>query len=83
MHSRIKVLASGSLRERIVRFLFQNMNEKGGVYLNITREYLAAYLAVTRPSISRELSAMQKDGILIVRGKQVVVRDMEKFEEYL
>ena len=83
MHSRIKVLASGSLRERIVRFLFQNMNEKGEVYLNITREYLAAYLAVTRPSISRELSAMQKDGILIVRGKQVVVRDMEKFEEYL
>ena len=59
------------------------MNEKGEVYLNITREYLAAYLAVTRPSISRELSTMQKDGILIVRGKQVVVRDMEKFEEYL
>ena len=83
MHGRIKVLASGSLREKVVRFLFQNMDEKGQIELTASREYLAAYLAVTRPSLSRELSAMQKDGLLEVSGKRIRVLDMKRFEEYL
>ncbi len=83
MHGRIKVLASGSLREKVVRFLFQNMDEKGQLELTASREYLAAYLAVMRPSLSRELSAMQKDGLLEVSGKRIRVLDMKRFEEYL
>lgn len=83
MHGRIKVLASGSLREKLVRFLFQNMDAGGHVELTVSREFLAAYLAVTRPSLSRELSVMQKEGILSVAGKDIKVLDMERFEEYL
>ena len=83
MHGRIKVLASGSLREKIVRYLFQNMDTDGHVELAVSREYLAAYLAVTRPSLSRELSAMQKDGLLKVEGKKLHILDLERFEEYL
>lgn len=83
MHGRIKVLASGSLREKIVRFLFQNMDAAGHVELAVSREYLAAYLAVTRPSLSRELSAMQKDGLLKVAGKNLQILDLNRFEEYL
>ena len=37
------------------------MDAAGHVELAVSREYLAAYLAVTRPSLSRELSAMQKE----------------------
>ena len=44
---------------------------------------MAAYLAVTRPSLSRELSAMQREGIIALDGKCVKVLDMERFEEYL
>lgn len=83
MHNKIKALASGSLREKIVRFLFQNLDDKACVELQVSREYLAAYLAVTRPSLSRELSAMQRDGIIAVEGRQIKVTDMTKFEEYL
>ncbi len=83
MHTRIKILASGTLRERIVRFLFQSMDEKGEVTLSITREYMADYLASTRPSLSRELSAMQRDGLLAISGKHVKVTDMDAFEAYL
>ncbi|MBR1695190.1 MAG: Crp/Fnr family transcriptional regulator [Selenomonas sp.] len=83
MQGKIKVLASGSLREKIVRFLFQNMGQDGHVELTISREFLAAYLAVTRPSLSRELSAMHREGILTVEGKSIRVSDMERFEEYL
>ncbi|MBP8598585.1 MAG: Crp/Fnr family transcriptional regulator [Selenomonas sp.] len=83
MHNKIKVLASGSLREKIVRFLFQQLGSDGRVDLGVSREFLAAYLAVTRPSLSRELSAMQRDGILEVEGKVIRVTDMDRFEEYL
>nr|WP_231473904.1 Crp/Fnr family transcriptional regulator [Selenomonas sp. ND2010] len=83
MQGKIKVLASGSLREKIVRFLFQNLGQDGNVKLAISREYMAAYLAATRPSLSRELSAMHREGILAVDGKHIRVLDMDRFEEYL
>jgi len=83
MQGKIKVLASGSLREKIVRFLFQNLGQDGSVELSISREYMAAYLAATRPSLSRELSAMHREGILAVDGKHIRVLDMDRFEEYL
>ncbi|BAL81814.1 putative Crp family transcriptional regulator [Selenomonas ruminantium subsp. lactilytica TAM6421] len=83
MHNKLKVLASGSLREKIVRFLFIEMQGKQELELSGSREFMAAYLAVTRPSLSRELSAMQRDGILAVEGKSIKVLDMDRFEEYL
>ena len=83
MHNKIKVLASGTLREKIVRCFFQNLRPDGTVELSGSREMLAAYLAVTRPSLSRELSALVRDGILAVDGRKVRVVDMEAFESYL
>jgi len=83
MHNKIKVLASGSLREKIIRFLFIELQGKRELELTGSREFMAAYLAVTRPSLSRELSAMQREGIIAVDGKCVKVLDMERFVEYL
>jgi CRP-like cAMP-binding protein len=83
MHNKIKVLASGSLREKIIRFLFIELQGKRELELAGSREFMAAYLAVTRPSLSRELSALQREGILQVDGKNIKVLDMERFEEYL
>ena len=83
MHNKIKVLASGSLREKIIRFLFIELQGRRELELTGSREFMAAYLAVTRPSLSRELSALQREGILAVEGKKVRVLDMERFEEYL
>ena len=83
MHNKIKVLASGSLREKIIRFLFIELQGRRELELTGSREFMAAYLAVTRPSLSRELSAMQREGIIALDGKCVKVLDMERFEEYL
>ena len=83
MHNKIKVLASGSLREKIIRFLFIELQGRRELELTGSREFMASYLAVTRPSLSRELSALQREGILAVEGKKVRVLDMERFEEYL
>lgn len=83
MHSRIQVLASGTLREKLVRLFMNHLAPDGTVLIEESRETLAAYLAVTRPSLSRELSAMAKEGLLDVRGRHVRVVDAAKFEAYL
>ena len=48
-----------------------------------SRESTAIYLAVSRPALSRELSAMQKEGILAVESRTIHILDREKLEEYL
>ena len=83
MHTKLKILASGSLRERIIRFLFWSMDAGGSVRLDITRETWASYLTVARPSLSRELSVMQAEGILQVDGRHIRVLDKDRFESYL
>mgnify|MGYP002740952295 CR=1 FL=1 len=83
LHTKLKILASGTLREKIVRYLFPHIDEKGQIALKVSREFIAAYLAVSRPSLSRELSAMQREGIIEAAGRTIRILDMEQFEEYL
>ena len=83
MHTKLKVLASGTLREKIVRYLLPYIDKNGCAALTVSREFIAADLAVSRPSLSRELSAMQREGILKAAGRKICITDMEKFESYL
>jgi CRP-like cAMP-binding protein len=83
MNRKLQVLSGGSLREKLARLMFQEMDENGVMELDGSREALADWLAVTRPSLSRELGAMQRDGILSIDGKRIVVADWNKFEQYL
>lgn len=59
------------------------LTKKGQIALKVSREFIAAYLAVSRPSLSRELSAMQREGIIEATGRTIRILDMEQFEEYL
>ena len=83
MNRKLQVLSGGSLREKLARLVFQEMDENGVMELDGSRETLADWLAVTRPSLSRELGAMQRDGILSVDGRKIMVADRNKFEQYL
>lgn len=80
---RVQVLASPSIREKIVRFISDKQSESGASDVSISREVMADYMGVTRPSLSRELGKMQKEGIISINGRTISVSDPEKFEEYL
>ena len=83
MHTKLKILASGTLREKIVRYLSPHVDRSGHVTLTVSREFIAAYLAVSRPSLSRELGAMQREGIIEATGRRIRIVDMGRFEAYL
>lgn len=74
----LRVLGSGSLRGKIARYLLLS-----GAAASLSREALAARLAVTRPSLSRELAAMQREGLIAVTGRSLEVTDRAALEEYL
>lgn len=83
MNRKLQILGSGSLRERIVRFLVECQDSEGQIHMNLSREEMADYLNITRPSLSRELGKMQEEGILELDRRQILVKDQEKMELYL
>lgn len=83
LNEKIKVLGSGGIREKIVRYLHKNQKADGSVYLYSTREEIADYLNVARPSLSREIGKMQEDGLIEIAGKIIRIKNQEKFDEYL
>ena len=38
---------------------------------------------MTRPSLSRELGNMEKEGIVKLEGRKIIIMSQEKLEEYL
>ena len=75
---KISLLSSGNLRRRICGYLLDNCDKGGVVRLAMNREQLADYLNAERPSLSRELMRMQKEGLIETDRKLVIIRDLEK-----
>lgn len=66
MNDRIQVLSKPTIRLKLITFLSQCSVRCGGKTFSVPfdRETLALYLGVNRSALSRELSAMQKEGII-------------------
>lgn len=60
----IQLLTCGALEQRIALYLLQQKSSNGVIELPVNREELSIYLNTTRPSLSRELSNMQKKEVL-------------------
>ena len=77
LNNRLQVLSCSTLRQKIARFILQNMNERDRVTLKMSREEFADFLNAARPSLSRELMKMQDDGFIKVVRKDLIVKTLE------
>ncbi len=61
-----RLLSQDSVREKILFYLFhqKRIQKSRVIHLNMTKEELANQLFVQRPSLSRELGRMKKDGLI-------------------
>ena len=57
--------------------------EDGSAGIGMSREAMADYMGVTRPSLSRELGKMQTEGLIRLEGRRIIVTDQEGLEMYL
>ena len=83
LNTKIQVLNSGSLRQRIVRYITNCEEVDNVVKMTLTREEMADFLNTTRPSLSRELSNMQKEGLIEINGKHIILLDEEALADCL
>lgn len=66
MNDRIQILSKPTLRQKLITFFSQCANNNGTktFTLPFDRETMALYLGVNRSALSRELSKMEKEGII-------------------
>ncbi len=66
LHRRLQYLSEQSLRRRILLYLQDCQRDNSSSYFTIpySREELAKFLGVNRSALSRELSRLQKEGII-------------------
>ncbi len=77
---KLHIVSTSSLRERLAIWLIDAMDESCVVELHMNREQLADFLGVARPSLSRELMRMQKDGLIEVSRKTIKICDKDAVE---
>ncbi|NLM50075.1 MAG: Crp/Fnr family transcriptional regulator [Clostridiaceae bacterium] len=80
LNKKLQILSSGTLRQKIAKVILQNLTPEGKVKLNMNREELADYLNTARPSLSRELMNMQKDGLIQVVGKDIYIKNLRELK---
>lgn len=78
LNQKMVVLSAGSMEKKIARHLLF-VNPTGDVFELMNREALADYLAVPRPSLSRTLMKMHREGLIDLDGRKVSF-DPEKLE---
>lgn len=81
LNQKLLIFSSFSLRQKIALYLLQQSEGRSRVELKLNREAMAEYLAVPRPSLSRELMSMQKDGLLKIE-KDTIIVNIDKLEDY-
>lgn len=76
MNNRVQILSKPTLRQKIITYLSQISNLKGTKSFEIPfdRESLALYLGANRSALSRELSNMEKEGIIEFNKNNFVIK---------
>lgn len=75
MRQKMQTLCSGTLKQKIAAVFMQSSSKDGKVDITMNREEFADYLSVARPSLSRELNKMQKDGLIKINGRSIQILD--------
>lgn len=83
MTKKLHIITNTTLKQKIALWFLANSDGKEKFTMDMNREELADYLGVTRPSLSRTMMDMQKQGIIRLEGKTVWLTNMEEIEKII
>ncbi len=85
LNARIKNLSFATVRQKVANHLLEEQRRQGTSSLVLTRSRteLADLLGIPRPSLSRELSAMQSDGWIDFDRRAITILDQAAIEQAL
>ncbi|UCG55465.1 MAG: Crp/Fnr family transcriptional regulator [Dehalococcoidia bacterium] len=82
LNKKIEHLSANSIRGKISSYLLEESRQKRGtdLYIQMKRHELADYLGIPRPSLSREMAVMKKEGIIDYAGSRIQIKDVRALE---
>ena len=82
LNKKIEHLSAKSIRGKISSYLLEEygQNKKTAFRMSMKRHELADYLGIPRPSLSREMIIMKKEGIIDYDGSWVQINDVLTLE---
>ena len=85
LNGRLQFLAGETIRQKICLYLLERYREQGATRVLITdsREKMAEQFGITRPSLSRELSRMAREGLIDLHKHMVIIKDLSGLENFL
>jgi CRP/FNR family transcriptional regulator, dissimilatory nitrate respiration regulator len=85
LNGKIKNLSFATVRQKVTNFLLEEYRRQGqaALTLNSTRQELADALGIPRPSLSREMVAMQAEGLITFSRREITLLNPQKLEQLL
>ncbi len=82
LNRRLKILESGSLRQRVAIYLYELYQKTKGESLKLphSREEQARYLGCDRSALSRELSRMARQGLIKYTKREFQITDLNEIK---
>ncbi|MFA9397303.1 MAG: Crp/Fnr family transcriptional regulator [Clostridiaceae bacterium] len=79
LNKKVEYLAMKSLRGKISHFIFEEYkkNNKVNFKISLSRNELAEFLNVSRPSLSREMCNMRDEGIIDFDKSNIVIKNIQ------
>jgi CRP-like cAMP-binding protein len=78
--AKLRVNSFHTIREKITMYLlnlYNQQNKSNELTIPLTLEELANLFGVTRPSLSRAFSQMQKEGLFVKSGNTIILRKLK------
>lgn len=78
LNKKVKMLSLESIRKKIGNFLKEEYKKQGSniIKVSLSRKEMAEHMGIQRPSLSRELIKMRKEGIIEFDKKVIKIKDM-------
>jgi CRP-like cAMP-binding protein len=85
LSDKLKSLSYQTIRQQIADYLMAEYKSQNSLTITIpfSRKEMAEHFGTTRPSLSRELINMKKDGLIDINKNTITIRDLDSLEEAL
>lgn len=81
LRGKLHLMSFRTIRQKLAIYFLDLSKQADGnsVTLDRTQKTLAEYFGVSRPSLSRELSKMQEDGLILINKKEIKILQKNEF----
>lgn len=85
LDNRLCLLSRETIRQKICFYLIERYREEQTlqIHIAISREKMAEQFGITRPSLSRELSKMKREGLIDLHKDAITIKNLTSLEQNL